>query len=221
MTNELDAETGSVFDNIESDHIDALQELGNIGSGHSANALSELLSRRIDMSLPRLKIIASQDFSKVKWKKKDLNEKFAVIISETKEGNMPVSILIIFDQITIANLLTLMRTGERDINLNDLTSIDQSLLFEVGSILALHFHTAINNFLENNTKILPKVPILKIDKAEKILTLVTDHVKTIAKKLVLVECDIFTSDTKLSPLIILAPQEKMIANSIKFMFGEI
>ena len=43
----------SFWDSLESDQIDALQEIGNIGSGHSANALADLLNRRIDMSLPR------------------------------------------------------------------------------------------------------------------------------------------------------------------------
>lgn len=34
--------------------LDALREIGNVGSGHAATALSTLLQRRIDMSVPEV-----------------------------------------------------------------------------------------------------------------------------------------------------------------------
>ena len=45
---------------LTDEDIDFLQELGNIGSGHAANALAELLNRRIDMSLPRFRKLTTE-----------------------------------------------------------------------------------------------------------------------------------------------------------------
>ena len=45
----------SIFERLKPEHVDALQEVCNIGSGHAANALAEILNRRVDMSLPHFK----------------------------------------------------------------------------------------------------------------------------------------------------------------------
>lgn len=41
--------------------LDALREVGNIGSGNAATALSQLLNRKIDMNVPAINIISFQD----------------------------------------------------------------------------------------------------------------------------------------------------------------
>ena len=43
-------------ENLGAQHFDALREIGNIGSGHVATSLSQLLSRPIDMSIPTVKV---------------------------------------------------------------------------------------------------------------------------------------------------------------------
>ena len=37
---------------------DALKEIGNIGSGHAASALSSMLDRPIDMNVPQINIFS-------------------------------------------------------------------------------------------------------------------------------------------------------------------
>ena len=36
--------------------MDALREIGNVGAGNSATALSQIINRRIDMDVPRVSI---------------------------------------------------------------------------------------------------------------------------------------------------------------------
>ena len=43
--------------------LDALREIGNIGSGHAATALSTLLQRRIEMSVPEVWAIPFEQVS--------------------------------------------------------------------------------------------------------------------------------------------------------------
>ena len=40
---------------LRKDQLDALRELGNIGSGNAATALAQFLNRKIDMEVPQAK----------------------------------------------------------------------------------------------------------------------------------------------------------------------
>jgi len=37
--------------------LDALREIGNIGAGNSATALSQVLNKKIDMNVPRVSLV--------------------------------------------------------------------------------------------------------------------------------------------------------------------
>ena len=41
--------------------MDALREIGNVGAGNSATALSQIISKRIDMNVPRVSIVPLGD----------------------------------------------------------------------------------------------------------------------------------------------------------------
>ncbi|MFP3472348.1 chemotaxis protein CheC, partial [Micrococcus sp. SIMBA_144] len=43
---------------ITSMHLDILKEIGNIGAGHAATALSTLLDKKIDMKVPSVKVVS-------------------------------------------------------------------------------------------------------------------------------------------------------------------
>ena len=45
--------------------LDALREIGNIGSGHAATALSTLLQRRIDMSVPKVWVVPFEQVANI------------------------------------------------------------------------------------------------------------------------------------------------------------
>jgi chemotaxis protein CheC len=213
MTNDSDSFD---FDSLLSDHIDALQELGNIGSGHAANALADLLNRRIDMSLPRFQKLSTTEISTVEWKEKSPESIFAVVILETK-GELSLDTLIVFDEDTLNALIRIIRDLDEDVDMSKLSSLDQSIISEVGNILALHFITSINTFL--GVKGMPTTPTLVIEKSETVLTSLAARYSEDFKDLLLIECDIFAANTKLSPLVILAPEPKSVEITLSKMFG--
>lgn len=48
----------SYFEQMDAFHMDILKEIGNIGAGHAATALSKLLNKRIEMTIPDARIIS-------------------------------------------------------------------------------------------------------------------------------------------------------------------
>ena len=53
------------FENLSEMQLDALREVGNIGAGHAATALSQLVDKPIHLTYPELEIIPIGDVPKV------------------------------------------------------------------------------------------------------------------------------------------------------------
>jgi chemotaxis protein CheC len=47
----------SFIDKISTLHIDILKEIGNVGAGHAATALSTIMNKKIDMEVPNVQIV--------------------------------------------------------------------------------------------------------------------------------------------------------------------
>ena len=43
--------------NLTPSQLDALREIGNVGAGNSATALSQIINRRIDMNVPKVALV--------------------------------------------------------------------------------------------------------------------------------------------------------------------
>ena len=114
-------------------------------------------------------------------------------------------------------LLRIIRDLNEDVDINKLSNLDQSIISEVGNILGLHFVTSINTFL--GVKGMPTTPVLVIERSETILASLAAHYQEDFSDLLLIECDIFATDTKLSPLVILAPEPKTVEMTLSKMFG--
>lgn len=168
------------------------------------------------MSLPRYKLVTPEEFGQVKWGKKSRTESVAVTICQTK-GDLVFDVVAVFDEGTMQSLVQIIRKTREKLSFNELSVIDKSIITEVGSILSLHYITALNNFL--GTKSFPTAPKLHLDKSPVILKQIADELLKTAKKMLLVECDIFTSDTKLSPIVILIPEPSTVEKTINLMFG--
>jgi len=142
--------------------IDSLMELGNIGSGHAITALSQLMDKRIDMSLTSVDMIPF-------WK---LPEKFGGEETEvfgilsSVQGEQNLSILQIFPKESTIRMINSIsgakKINSRDIKiLSDLDDFSLSTITEVGNILAGHYTNALADLME--IKLVPNVPDVAFD----------------------------------------------------------
>ena len=53
------------FENLDSTHIDVLREIGNIGTGNAITALAKMLNRKVDMDVPKVKVMKFKDVSEI------------------------------------------------------------------------------------------------------------------------------------------------------------
>ena len=47
--------------NLTPNQLDALREIGNVGAGNSATALSQIINKKIDMNVPQVSLVPIED----------------------------------------------------------------------------------------------------------------------------------------------------------------
>ncbi|MBB6696434.1 chemotaxis protein CheC [Clostridium algidicarnis] len=140
--------------------LDALKELGNIGAGNAATALSQLLNRKIDMTVPYVNIVK---FDEVFLRISGEEPVVGVIVRVL--GSAPGNILFIFERIVALNIIELM-TGKREEE--EISEMGYSVLCEIGNIIAGSYMNAISKF--TNLLITPSVPAVTYDMLGAILS---------------------------------------------------
>jgi len=144
--------------NLNEPQLDALREISNIGMGHAATALSQLLGKTIHLRVPRVMIT---DISQVPELLGGAG-KMVVGIYLQILGSARGNILMIFPRENAVRMLDklLHRENQRG---GLLTELEVSALKEVGNILASAYLNALGTMLK--MPLIPSVPVLSFDMA--------------------------------------------------------
>jgi chemotaxis protein CheC len=158
------------INDLNSIHIDVLREIGNIGAGNAATALAKLLNRKIDMDIPRVKIM---DFREVSETLGGAELPVAGIILKVT-GDLTGNILFVLKQqaaVILVNMLMgkpLDSIDDTDESYHEFDEMEISALKEIGNILAGSYLSSLSTL--TNLNIAPSVPDLAIDMAGAILS---------------------------------------------------
>lgn len=140
------------YSNLSPVQLDALKEVSNIGTGNAATSLSQLLNKKIDMSVPAVNIIPmSELFTEIG------EEKLAIGVVVRVLGDAPGNILFVFDKDTALGIVESL-TGQKDETLTDMSS---SVLCEIGNIISGSYMNAIYKL--TNLVMTPSVPAVTYD----------------------------------------------------------
>lgn len=142
--------------------LDALREIGNIGSGHAATALSTLLQRRIDMSVPEVWAISYEQVASVIGQ---LDSPQAVIYVKV-EGEAAGKAVFFFPLESAKVVAQSLLNSNEPVDLFE-CEMAQSALKEVGNIMVSSFLIALTQF--SGIPLQPSVPALAVDMAGAIL----------------------------------------------------
>ncbi|SFB23248.1 chemotaxis protein CheC [Clostridium frigidicarnis] len=139
--------------------LDALKEVGNIGAGNAATALSQLLNTKVDMTVPSVNIIPfTEVFSKIGA------EDLVVAVIVRVLGDIPGNILFVLEKEVAENIIEAL-TGSRE---DEFTEMGNSVLCEIGNIISGSYMNSIAKF--TNLVITPSVPAVTYDMLGAILS---------------------------------------------------
>jgi Chemotaxis protein CheC, inhibitor of MCP methylation len=139
--------------------LDALSEVGNIGAGNAATALSQLINKKVDMTVPAINIVPFDDiFSSIG------GDEIVVGVIVRVLGDTPGNILFVFEKDTALNLVEIL-TGQQEEYLSDMGN---SVICEIGNIISSSYMNAISKF--TGLTLMPSVPAVTYDMLGAILS---------------------------------------------------
>ncbi|OAO83000.1 Chemotaxis protein CheC -- inhibitor of MCP methylation [Anoxybacillus flavithermus] len=154
----------SYFEQMDDVHMDILKEIGNIGAGHAATALSKLLNKRIEMTIPDVRIISFDEMMDIVGGADNVVAAVFLRIEGDAPGNMFFVLSIEQAERFIQQMI-----GDEQFKLEqDCSELSLSALQELGNILAGSYLSSLSDF--THLKLYPSVPELSIDMIGAILS---------------------------------------------------
>lgn len=144
------------FEDLNPMQIDALKEIGNIGAGNAATALSTLLNKRIDMTVPEIGVLPFNEVVEIMGGADSL---VAGGYLEVK-GDAPMSILFAVPEQSVALFMRILLGREIE-GIHDFDEMSASVIKEVTNILAGSYLNSLGMF--TNLLFEATVPALAYD----------------------------------------------------------
>lgn len=187
---------------------DALQEVGNIGAGNAANALAQMINKRVDINIPSVEMVELDEFAKSISKK---NEKLLVAWSNVL-GKTRATVLSLFtlkDAIDITSIIV-DDEEKKQIDLRkkintaaDFPDLYRSALSELGHILGSHYVSAIGDLL--GLRLMTEPPDMSVDTGEQLFTILKEEIGLIKKLSLVITTSVIITDFKITGTFLFIP----------------
>jgi len=144
--------------------LDALREVANIGAGHAATALSQMVNTRIMVDIPEIRVVKLEDVGELIGRPDEIVS--AVMMQLL--GDVTGRTIQIFPWRTAVQLTSVLLRRERMSRPEDFGELEQSALREVGNILVGAYINALSELM--GLMLIMSPPAITIDTAQAVLT---------------------------------------------------
>lgn len=151
------------YDELSTFEIDTLREIGSIGTGNAAAALSGLLGKNVRITLPEVKIMEYNEA--IDWIGGPETITAGVLVKVSGQIN---GIMLAVESLKFLNLVLSNTLEKRIGKFEGLDELDRSALIEVGNIMISTFANAISSMADVRLDL--SVPSLAVDMQGAILT---------------------------------------------------
>ena len=183
---------------LSDSQMDALREIGNVGAGNSATALSQIIHRRVEMNVPRVSLVPLDQVP-------DLvggPETMVVGIFLRVYGQAPSNIMFLLHKESAFYLADVLM-GKKHGETKNLDFMDESALMEICNILSGAYLNAL--FCLTNLSLLPSIPALAMDMAGSILSVVLAQLGQMGDQALVIETEFLSEDDGISGHFFLVP----------------
>lgn len=168
------------MDQLNPMHFDVLREIGNIGQGNAASALSQMLGKTIDIAVPTVKLL---DFNEtVEYLGGPENIVLGMLVS--LKGDIEGMMLYVLQKGFASSMIQSVFGKEID-DLTNLDEMDFSFVQEIGNILAGSYVNAISSLTGLTIDI--SVPTITVDMAGAILAVPAVEFAQIGSKVLFID----------------------------------
>lgn len=151
------------YDQLTSMELDTLREIGSIGTGNAATALSSLLGKEVRIATPEVRIMGYNEA--IEWIGGPEEITAGVLV---KLGGQINGIMLMVEQLEFLNLVLESMFSTKVSDYSQLGDMERSMLTEVGNIMISTFINALSGL--SGLSIDLTVPCLTVDMQGAILT---------------------------------------------------
>ncbi|MGI6731881.1 MAG: chemotaxis protein CheC [Anaerovoracaceae bacterium] len=155
------------YEELNEIQIDILREIGNIGAGNAATALADILDEKVEISVPKVKIVDFDSAVNILGSAEQLIMGVLVSFSGEAQG-MIMFLLNMSDAEQITSLLVREEWEDEEGDDEELSPLKMSAIKEIGNILSSSYLNAISTLTGLNITI--SVPCIAIDMAGAIMS---------------------------------------------------
>ncbi|MGN0675036.1 MAG: chemotaxis protein CheC [Oscillospiraceae bacterium] len=180
-------------------HLDVLKEIGNIGSGNAASALSELLQCETDITVPSVKML---DFDEA------VNflggpENIAIGMLVGIKGDITGMMLYVLQK-SFASKMTSTLFGSEIEDLTNMNEMETSFISEVGNIMAASYMNALASLTGMMIDI--SVPVMTVDMVGAILSVPAVEFAQVGNKVLFIDDSFIIGSGEIKSNMILVPE---------------
>ena len=144
------------YDQMSSLEIDTLREIGSIGTGNAATALSGMLGKEVRITLPEVRIMGYNEA--IEWIGGPEAVTAGVLV---KMGGDMGGIMLSVQKLELVNIILESMLGESIQGYEELAELEQSALIEIGNIMISAFVNALSGLAGIDVKL--TVPAFAVD----------------------------------------------------------
>ena len=151
------------YDQLSSLEIDTLREIGSIGTGNAATALSQMMNKQVRITLPEVRIMEYNEA--IEWIGGPEEVTAGVLVKMSGDiGGIMLSV----QKLELVNVVLNAMLGENIDSYDNLTELERSAMVEIGNIMISTFINALSGLADVNIKL--TVPAFAVDMQGAILT---------------------------------------------------
>jgi len=187
---------------------DALQEVGNIGAGNAANALAQMINKRVDINIPSVEMVELDNYANVLSRK---NEKLLVAWSNVV-GKTRATVLTIFNMKDAVDITSIIvdDTSKKQIDLrkkinkaSDFPELYKSAISELGHILGSHYVSAIGDLL--GLKLMTEPPDMSVDTGQQLFRILKEEIGLVKKLSLVINTSVIVTDFRITGTFLFIP----------------
>ncbi|MFX1418619.1 MAG: chemotaxis protein CheC [Promethearchaeota archaeon] len=198
------------FENIKLTELqrDALQEVGNIGAGNAANALAQMINKRVDINIPSVEMVELDEYAnKISAKNEKLLVAWSNVIGKTR-----ATVLTLFnlkDAIDITSIIV-DDPDKKQIDLrkkinmaSDFPELYHSAISELGHILGSHYVSAIGDLL--GLRLMTEPPDVSVDTGNQLFKILKEEIGLLKKLSLVITTNVIITDIKITGTFLFIP----------------
>lgn len=186
------------LDHIDSNYLDVLREIGNIGAGNATTALAQMLQRKVDMKVPKADLFEFRDLGEVIGGEETIMAGVYMVV----EGDIQGSMMFLLEKESARHLIDHMLGGYGNPDSDEFGEMEVSVLKEMGNIMTGAYLNSLSDL--TGLKIFPSTPDLTVDMAGAILSVPAIEFGMLGDRILMIQTR-FTDDEVIDGFFILVP----------------